>query len=458
MRPAVRLFDRVLATIAATAGEGASAPAEACGGAETYYRWLMGCLDGIENDLPQITRCAEAAARVHVGGGAIGIAGDTSFVYEGFGRSGGLMSLATQRPDMRIRLTGLVDAGAYKGAGPSATKDSDGWVHIGFGNRRVLERALAGGAPFDFAVHNHSAEHNGLFPAGDGTWVVPTVQNANVVALWVWTGEFAAACTRLGKMPLMFQGFAAGGKERALRLGCPEVLTGDGGGSKKLFHDKPPKPVAAGVAGREYLRQLRAILKRVHDLEMEDIRRAAAVAAEARQKGHVFYLVPDGGHAFFYQGRPCNTNYWVLPGKKTHWENWTNPAKDVFQTGDAVLYVGYLSVNTRHVDTVRAAGATFMASFSSIAGSRDDSGPPGNRGMRPDELLIDQHWPFGDAAVQFPGYDIRILPPSGVIGEAIIQMVTSELHTLLTARRRPLPSQSRIRPSPVKAGSGPGAA
>ena len=441
----MKSFDGVLAMIAATlllgsfsatAGEAAPTPAEAGRGAETYYRWLMGCLDGIEKDLPQITRSAEAAARVHVSGGAIGIAGDTSFIFEGFGRSGGLMSLATRRPDMRIRLTGLVDAGAYKASGPSATRDSDGWVHIGFGNRRVLKRALAGGAPFDFAIDNHSAEHNGLFPGGDGTWVVPTVQNANIVALWVWTGEFAAACTRLGKMPLMFQAFTAGGKERAMRLGCPEVLTGNGGGSKKLFHEEPPKPVAPGVAGREYLRRLRAILKRVHDLEMEDIRRAAAVAAEARRKGHVFYLVPDGGHAFFYQGRPCNTNYWVLPGKKTHWENWTRPERDVFKAGDAVLYVGYLSLNTRHADTVRAAGATFMASISLAARRRGHSGRPGNLGMRPGELLIDQHWLFGDAAVQFPGYDIKVLPPSGVIGEATIQMVTSELHTILTARSR----------------------
>ena len=29
--------------------------------------------------------------------------------------------------------------------------------------------------------------------------------------LWTWTGEFTAACTRLGKMPAMFQSYAAPG-------------------------------------------------------------------------------------------------------------------------------------------------------------------------------------------------------------------------------------------------------
>ena len=30
------------------------------------------------------------------------------------------------------------------------------------------------------------------------------------------------------------------------------------------------------------------------------------------------------------------------------------------------------------------------------------------------DVFIDQHWELGDAAVAMPGYDVRILPPSGV--------------------------------------------
>jgi len=29
-------------------------------------------------------------------------------------------------------------------------------------------------------------------------------------------------------------------------------------------------------------------------------------------------------------------------------------------------------------------------------------------------VVIDQHWRIGDCAVEVPGYDIRILPPSGI--------------------------------------------
>ena len=39
---------------------------------------------------------------------------------------------------------------------------------------------------------------------------------ANVIDLWTWTGEFVAACTRLGQMPVLYQSYGLpGGRERA---------------------------------------------------------------------------------------------------------------------------------------------------------------------------------------------------------------------------------------------------
>ena len=43
-----------------------------------------------------------------------------------------------------------------------------------------------------------------------------------------------------------------------------------------------------------------------------------------------------------------------------------------------------------------------------------------------DEVYIDQHWAFGDAVVEVPGYDVKILPTSGVISEAVLWMVCAE--------------------------------
>ena len=70
-----------------------------------------------------------------------------------------------------------------------------------------------------------------------------------------------------------------------------------------------------------------------------------------------------------------------------------------------------------------------MASYSTYKKGRDRPVRPAP-GMDPGELFVEQHWPFGDCAVQFPGYDIKIIPPSGVAAEAITGMVLAELQTL----------------------------
>jgi len=60
-----------------------------------------------------------------------------------------------------------------------------------------------------------------------------------------------------------------------------------------------------------------------------------------------------------------------------------------------------------------------------------------------DESFIDQHWKLGDAVVEVPGYDIKILPTSGVVTETILRMVESEIVRIAAGRLA-----SEIRPAP----------
>jgi uncharacterized phosphosugar-binding protein len=422
----------LLNTLPLSAGNAVGSDGRTGEGAEMYYRWLMSCVDGVEKDLPRIIASAEAAARIHVNNGRIAVTGDDlSFTYEAFGRSGGLMSLGTSATGggRAIQITGLVAADMYQGQGPVKRPAGGNSLEIGFGSRSVLERALARGAPFDFTIDSHAAEHNGLFPADNTNWVVPTAQNANIVALWVWTGEFAAACTRLGKMPLMFQGFGDNGMERAKKLGCPEVLTGSGFGSGRMFHPEKPQPVEAGFAGKDYLRELRAILGRIHSNEMDNIRRVAATAAAAEAKGRVFSFLSGTHAASGNQNRLCK-----LAGVNFNLRR--------FQPGDAVFYVGFNFPDNTLADAARKAGATFMASYSTYEKNQDRPVQP-PPGMNPDELFVEQHWPFGDCAVQFPGYDIKILPPSGVVAEAITGMVLAELQKIRAGAPTQEPQQPK---------------
>ena len=45
---------------------------------------------------------------------------------------------------------------------------------------------------------------------------------------------------------------------------------------------------------------------------------------------------------------------------------------------------------------------------------------------RPQEILIDCGWKHGDACIDLPGYDILIIPPSGVVQTAALWMLVGE--------------------------------
>lgn len=70
----------------------------------------------------------------------------------------------------------------------------------------------------------------------------------------------------------------------------------------------------------------------------------------------------------------------------------------------------------------------------------------GPAGIRSDEMLIDQYWQYGDAVVDCPGYDIRILPTSGVMAETVMWCVVSEMLAELRGRHvgRPRGLASRL--------------
>ena len=86
-RPVV-LASIVIALVFAAAGCSPAAPLRpatpphaAAVGAEAYHQWMMTCMDAMENDVPQIARSAEAAAKLHVQEGYPLLAmGDSGFI------------------------------------------------------------------------------------------------------------------------------------------------------------------------------------------------------------------------------------------------------------------------------------------------------------------------------------------------------------------------------------------
>lgn len=374
-------------------------------GAPAYIAWLEQCLRGLEQQLPAIARSAEEAARVYVAQDyGIRVAGAPGVASEATGRSGGLMQMNRRWPHAIVlnfptTPAELLASPRWRTGHPVITFAPD-WM-------RPPRRATDWPDRHSFVTH--AALAGGLFPRPDGSSLVALDGVAAVAALWVWTGEFVGAVTRLGKMPCMYKGFALpGGKDRAERLGATGVK----------FHSERPHPVPPGEAGAQYLAMLRHDLAAVYGSELGRVQQLAEQAVATRKAGHTVYLFPlnhvlvRGNH-----GGPFDPGYFtrlndgwhqVLPGR--------SPA-----AGDFVFVDGFDSVRPVQelVTSWRAAGARLAWSLATYDIGAGDVGVG--------ELLIDQHWRRGDAVVEVPGYDIKILPTSGVIGEAILRLVEAEM-------------------------------
>jgi len=400
--------------------EPASQPAAV--GAEAYYQWLTGCLDAIEKDLPKYTRSAEAAAELYVKDGCeIADYGGDPFAREIFGRSGGMMKMMTfdeallgkkLAPELEkaVVLVGLRDDGVDKAAEKIAEFKKKGYYVVVFGRAALLARVRATGALADAEFDTHAAPEGGLFQDAKGQWIIPTDSAAASAASWMWMGEFVAACTRQGKMPVMYLGYAVeGAMEREARY------------KGVKFHDKLPSRLEVGQLSKQWMSSLRKSLASMHASDMPQIRRAAAEAKEARAAGHKLWAYLQGHVTLKLLPYPHDPQ-WFEPIHR----DWATLRKDAtVGKGDFVLCIGFNQVFAgkdwgNFAENSRAAGAKLAWSFT-------DYMPEQVRAVPAGEIYINQHWDKGDAVALVPNYDIQCLPTSGVIAEAVLWMVHAEI-------------------------------
>lgn len=380
-------------------------------GADTYYTWITQCLKAIEADVPRITASAEAAAEPFVSDGyAICAWGDPPFVEEFTGRAGGIMPVSRIRPTERDVAKAIILVcprqdrleADLKQAARLRRPDN---IVVLFAGPLTKKAAQDVDAQFDYVVHTRAAEHGGLIES-DGKWIIPTDRAAAIAALWTWTGEFVGACTRLGRMPVMWQSLSVPGSEkRAAKY-------------KRLkFHNNTPAPMRPGLLGRSYLTELSSGVQAVHARERSSIAALVRQIAEAKAAGKTFYVC-GAGHATRHR-----------PDSITDPRIFTFLAEStpgvLFQPGDLLLCNGYdahwLDAQLGPISRqCRKLGGKVAWSLTTYGGQPVP-------GVERGETVIDQHWELGDAIVTVPSYDIRILPSSGVIAEAVLWMVTAEV-------------------------------
>ena len=392
-------------------------------GIDAYFRWMLDNIDEIEKNIPEIADTAEAAAvKYATGDWNIAGGGDYGVLTEACGRAGGIMALKWGYPPRYLKvgpenkcvMLFALREDHYEEYLKNTKKHLAG-EHaflVVMGPSDLVKRAEEDGMPMDASFVVPTAENDGLFRGEDDKWLVPTTPTASMAALWAWTSEFVAACTRHGKMPVMHQSYAVpGAKERAEKL------------KDQKFYPKKATPVPEGKLARQFLRKLRADVREFYQNEKDKLARAVNMAWDARQNGNELYAFVHG-HSIVMQ----QVNYPHSPGHLTQInKNWFEQKdKITLQPGDFVFCLGYDHRFNggrygKWDEEAREAGATLVWCLADY--KEEEIAPIKQAG----ELFINQHWDYGDAVVEVPGFPLRICPTSGHIAQGILRMFSAGL-------------------------------
>jgi uncharacterized phosphosugar-binding protein len=347
--------------------------------------------------------------------GELWLAGDHGFVLEGLNRAGGLMCARQMKepppPAPRdaepLSPRPFILYGAFA-PGPGERVHAE--AELDTAQEQIIKQLFTEGrkvftvTPLEINPWGHGVDLGDVRPPVDLTPVDGLSLAAPVVTthLWVFTAELVAALTRDGKMPPMYQSvLVPNGRERNT-----EHLKLD-------WEPGPIDPIGKRLLGREYLARVANSLRKMRNREAEKFAAAGQLAAETERAGHAVWYA-SLGHL-----PPQLPNIPGDPGiAKPLSMSKPDTLGDFVKPGDLILYVGYYEPYGPWVETAHELGAKIVTVVSGTPERRaEDMGA---------DININGHWAYGDAAVEVRGYDIRVLPPSGVIASCAYYMLMAE--------------------------------
>ncbi len=330
-------------------------------------------------DIGAMVPVAEKAAKLLADGGRLYSSGQPSLVSEITGRAGGIMMIRPLAADVPT-------------PGDVVLHTPEPGVELPEALRGTKALVVVFGAPV--AGHDGPAFAN----HADGADISPTL--ANAIPAWMFTGELVAALTRLGKVPVIYETIGAyGGYPRMAKYKSGEIA----------FHDDcavPPCP--AGTMANAYVDAVTAMLRRVEKEERAQLDEAGAWVRGARRNGKQLFMY-SMGHLF-----PDEVGKTDI-GKMFHSVGWSagfrvaHPEDD-YHDGDLAVHICYQHPTDALLRKARPAGARVV--YVSLLADRDFKKDDG-------VIWIDPMWNWPDACVTLEGYDVPLLPASGVVNGAI---------------------------------------
>ena len=357
---------------------------------DSYINQILELVVAHRRGTTRLGQPAELTARSIITGGAFFLAGNDGWVAEGTGRAGGLIGV---QPLTSIDLTRKGDVvwlsyssntyGAQSRAG--RVLEDRGCLVIAFGPRPENN-------PPEF---KHWVDSFTPWTGDEHLTLM-----GNVLSLWTLTAEVVASTARQGKTLAFWESFSIeGAKQR------DDLYKGT------MFHDGIPRitPVPPDTLPRAYLDYIENVIRGIQRHELKKIlatgEEMTRRAAESRPVilmliGHMMLSVVSRDGKLF--------RYFDLTANRSDVDN-------LVGSDGYFILLGYVAVPLDVWRGVRRAGARGVWIVSALPTEVDFT--------QFGDLVIDQHWQVGDCAVEVPGYDIRLFPPSGIAQLLIYELL-----------------------------------
>lgn len=348
----------------------------------SYLQSVFELLENHRQAIPRLVSPAELTARSLIAGGAFYLAGsDIGWREEGVARSGGLMR-ALALPSFQVTREGDVVWLSFL----SATYQAE------LRNSKELERrgclAVAFGPSPPDSLPDFRHWIDSLCPWNGA---LNFTRLANVLSLWTLTAELAAFTAREAKTLAFWQ-----------NLWVPEADVRDGLYKMCMFHDGVPQmePVQPGALSRAYLDYTENMFREIRAHELAKIIMSGEeIAQRARETRPAAFMVLSHLMPYCVDRESKLFHYFDAGIDREVLEGYLAPE-------GLLVCVWHNGVPPDVWRAVRRARARAIWIVSPLPDQVDYE--------QFGDVFVDQHWRLGDCAVEVPGYDVRILPPSGL--------------------------------------------
>jgi hypothetical protein len=353
---------------------------------ESYLKRVQELVAQQRRNVERLKAPSELVAEALFAGGAFYLGGsDLGWIREGSGRSGGVMNIGQLSPTTTVYPGDVVWLN-YAGR----TYDAQLQTAAELERKQCLVMAFGPRPASGVPGFQHWIDSLTPWNADQNFTVL-----GNVLSLWTLTAEVAAASARRGKTLVFYQSgyIASFHPELPDRNSLYRGHTFHGNGEPHM------EPVQPGVAARAYLD---CIDKMFQDIQAHELGKIVEVGKEMGRRS------ASRPALFMVNSHMMHDELWG-EGKwyKEHKGDMNQLATALGSDGYLVWLGYYDGVPPQIWEAVRRAKARAAWIVVPLRGQKLNFEQYG-------DVFINPQWEFGDAAIVMPGYDVRILPPSGV--------------------------------------------